>query len=153
MISLDLQKTDSLDCKKPMSRIWNINCLLGDNNKITVDVFAKATNSFTYVLPSTCCPKRNIENLPKGVTLHLRRICDTDEKFDVRSSEYQKYFIARNHRPTLIKKQFDFVKNISRSAARQPKTMTVSKSLRLVTTIQYNPVLTLPCLIVGGSPA
>ena len=41
---------------------------------------------------------------------------------------------------SLVKKQFDFVKNISQSAARQPKTMTVTKSLGLVT--QYNPILT-----------
>ena len=44
---------------------------LGDNNKISVDVFAKATHSFTYVLPSTCNPKRNVENVPQGVALIL----------------------------------------------------------------------------------
>ena len=109
-------------------------------NIIRVDVFSKPTNSFTYVLPSTCYPKRNIENVPKGVALRLRRICDTDEKFDIRSAEYQKYLIARDYRPSLVKKQFESVKNISRSTARQPKTMTASKSLGLVT--QYNPILT-----------
>ena len=42
------------------------------NVKISVDVFSKPTNSFTYVLPSTCCPNRNIRNVPKGITLRLR---------------------------------------------------------------------------------
>ena len=48
---------------------------------MTVDIFAKASNSFTCVLPSTCCPKSSIENVPQGVALWLRRICDSDDKF------------------------------------------------------------------------
>ena len=36
--------------------------------RILVDIFAKATNSFTYVFPSTCFPKISIENVPKGTT-------------------------------------------------------------------------------------
>ena len=45
------------------------------NGKISVDVFSKQTNSFTYVLPSTCYPNRNIKNVPKGIALRLRRVC------------------------------------------------------------------------------
>ena len=37
-----------------------------EHKRILVDIFAKATNSFTYVFPSTCFPKISIENLPKG---------------------------------------------------------------------------------------
>ena len=48
--------------------------------KISVDVFSKTTDSFTYVLPNTCFPKNNIENIPKGAALRLRRICDSDKK-------------------------------------------------------------------------
>ena len=61
---------------------------------ISVDIFAKATNSFTYVLPSSCFPKNSIENVPKGVALRLRRICDPDDKFEERSVQYQKYLVA-----------------------------------------------------------
>ena len=59
---------------------------------ISVGTFFKATNSFTYVLPSTCFPKTNTENIPKGVALRLRRICDSDSKFGKNSAEYQKIF-------------------------------------------------------------
>ena len=31
--------------------------------RISVEIFAKATNSFTYVLPSTCFPKNSFENV------------------------------------------------------------------------------------------
>ena len=50
--------------------------------QISVDAFAKDTDSFIYVLPSTCFPKNNIENILKGVALRLRRICDSDVKFE-----------------------------------------------------------------------
>ena len=64
------------------------------SKKVSVDAFSKASNSFTYVLPNTCFPKSNIENISKGVALCLRKICDSDNKFEKRSKEYQNYFIA-----------------------------------------------------------
>ena len=67
------------------------------DDKISVDVFSKLTNSITYVLPSTCSPNRNIKNILKGIALGLRRISDSDEKYDERSKEYQKYLIARDY--------------------------------------------------------
>ena len=91
------------------------------SNNICVDIYAKPTNSFTYVLPSTCYPGKNIEKVPEGVALRLRRICDTDEKFDNRSIEYQKYLIARDYKPHLVKKQFLKTRNISRDVVRQPR--------------------------------
>ena len=51
-------------------------------NKITVDVYSKPTNSFTYVDPKTCYPSRNINKIPEGVALRLRGICDSDEKYE-----------------------------------------------------------------------
>ena len=60
-----------------------IKCVDG---KLSVDVFAKPTNSFTCVNPSTCYPCKSINNIPRGITLRLRRICDTDEKFEFRAN-------------------------------------------------------------------
>ena len=91
------------------------------NGKISADVFSKATNSFTYVLSSTCYPNRNIKNVPKGIALRLRRICDSDEKYAERSEEYQKYVIARDSQPGSVKRQFEEFKKLSRSEARRPK--------------------------------
>ena len=107
---------------------------------ISVDIFSKATNSFTYVLPSTCFPKTNIENIPKCVALRLRRICDSYSKFEKRSTEYQKYLIARDYKPSKVKKQFSDVRNISREEARRSKTKgNFSTTCNLIT--QYNPML------------
>ena len=51
----------------------------------------KTTNSFTFVQPSTCYPRKSINNVPRGIALRLRRICDTDEKFESRANEYKQY--------------------------------------------------------------
>ena len=48
------------------------------SKQILVDVFSKPTNSFTYVMPSTCLLRRNIKKTSEGVALRLRRVCDTD---------------------------------------------------------------------------
>ena len=75
-----------------------------ESKRISVDVFAKNTDSFTYVLPSTCFPKNNTENIHKGVALRLRRICDSDEKFEKHRAEYQNYLTARDYKPGKVKK-------------------------------------------------
>ena len=69
-------------------------------------MYAKPTNSFTYVLPSTCYPLKSINKVPKGIALILRRICDSDEKFDIRSSEYQNHPIVGDYDRNLVKNSF-----------------------------------------------
>ena len=107
--------------------------------KIIVDVYSKPTNSFTYVTPSTCYPRKNIENVPVGVALRLRRICDSNEKFEKRSQEYQNYLIARDYKPYKVQKQFSRVKAITREEARRPRTTNEYKAFPLIT--EYNPLL------------
>ena len=107
--------------------------------RILVDIFAKATNSFTYVLPSTSFPKKNIENVPEDVALRLRRVCYSDDKFEEWCVQYQKYLVVI-YKPSKVKKQFSNVKNISSEEARRPKiNNNFSASCSLIT--QYNPLL------------
>ena len=37
------------------------------SSNIAVDVFAKPTNSFTYVLPSISYPRKSLNNMPRGI--------------------------------------------------------------------------------------
>ena len=109
-------------------------------NKITVDVYSKPTNSFTYVDPKTCYPSRNINKIPEVIALRLRRICDSDEKYEKRSNEYQNYLIARNYSPSLVVKQFQKVSQISRDNARKPRSNVLgTNSVKFLTS--YNPIL------------
>ena len=111
-----------------------------EGGKISVDVYSKPTNSFTYVLPSTCYPKRSINNVPRGIALRLKRICDSEEKFAARSNEYKNYLIARDYNPKLVEKHFKDISTISRSEARKarPKQQIGNKVMFITT---YNPCL------------
>ena len=109
------------------------------NSKIAVDGFAKPTNSFKYVLPTSCYPRKSINNIPRGIALRLRRICDTDEKFNSRSIEYKNYLIARDYKPSIVNKHFAHVLTLSRQQARQKSTnwkSQVSKNVKLI--MKYN---------------
>ena len=66
-----------------------------NEDKIRVDVFAKST--YSYTTPKTYYPKNDIFNIPRGIALRIRRICDDDETFKQRSSGYQNYLTARDH--------------------------------------------------------
>ena len=87
----------------------------------SVDVYSEPTNSFKYVVPSTCYPYKNIKSIPKSIALGLQQIFDADEKNNQRSSEYQKYLVRREYNPTLVKKQFEEVGKMTRTQARASK--------------------------------
>ena len=78
--------------------------IVKESKEISVDMFAKHTDSFTYVLPSTCFPKNNTKSIPKGVALGLGRISDSDQKFEKHSAEYQNYLITWDYKPGKVKK-------------------------------------------------
>ena len=72
----------------------------------------------------------------------MRRICDTDEKFNSRSIEYKNYLIARDYKPSIVNKHFAHVSTLSRQQARQKSTnrkSQVSKNVKLI--MKYNPRL------------
>lgn len=71
---------------------------------ISVEMFCKAVNTFMCVLPSSCLKKNNIENISKGIAIRLRRIFYSGGKFDKCKSEYQKYSIARDNKPSKMRK-------------------------------------------------
>ena len=112
-----------------------------DTCRIEVDVYAKPTNSFTYVIPTTCYPKNNIDNIPYGIFLRLRRICDTDTKYNVRAEEYSNYLIARDYNPTIVNKHMNSAKQLSRTVARQPKHKSTSSITKHAFITTYNPKL------------
>ena len=113
-----------------------------ENSKIEVEKFDKPTNSFTYVLPTSCYPRKSLNNISHGIALRLRRICDTDEKFNSRSIESKNYLIAGDYKPSIFNKDFVHFLTLSRQQARQKSTnwkSQASKSVKLI--MKYNPRL------------
>ena len=113
-----------------------------ENGKIAVDDFAKPTNSWTYVLPTSCYFRKTLNNIPHGIALRLRRIFDTDEKINSRAIEFKNSLIARNCKPSIVKKRFSHVLSLSKEQAKLKSTSRksqVSKSVKLKK--KYNPRL------------
>ena len=90
-----------------------------EDDKITVDVYCKPITSFKYVLPTTCYPRKIINNIPHDTALRLRQICDSDGKFKHQSEEYKNYLITRDYHPELVDKHFKKVERTSRHNARK----------------------------------
>ena len=89
----------------------------------------------------SCYCRKSINNIPCDIALRLRRICDTDEKFNSRSIEYKNYLIAREYKPSIVK-YFANVSTLSRLQARQKFTnqkSQVSKNVKLI--MKYDPRL------------
>ena len=101
--------TTSVGNNNSILEFLDLSLFINEDNKICVDVYAIPTKSFTYVLPSTCFPQKSINKVLKGIPLRLRRMYDSDEKFDIRRSKYQNYLIARDYNPTLVKKTVSLI--------------------------------------------
>ena len=67
----NIKFTMSIANNNSVSEFLDLSLHINEHNKICVDVYAKPTNSFTYVLPSTCYPKKSINKVPKGIALRL----------------------------------------------------------------------------------
>ena len=91
------------------------------------------------MLPTNCYPRKSLNNISRDITLRLRRICDTDEKFNSRSTEYNNYCIARDYKPSIVNKHFVHVSILSVQQAGQKSAnqkSQVSKNVKLV--MKYN---------------
>ena len=93
-----------------------------ENSKIAVNAFSTPTNSFTYVLPTSFYPRKSLNNIPHGIALRLRHICDTYGKFNSRPVEYKNYLIATEYKPSIVSKHFAHISTLSNQQTRKKST-------------------------------
>jgi hypothetical protein len=74
----------------------------------------KTHDNHLYLQRKSAHPDHCIKAIPFGIATRLRRNCSTEEDFDKRSSEYQKYLTRRRYHPNNVHKQFTKAKSISR---------------------------------------
>ena len=87
-----------------------------------MDIHSKPTNSFTYILPITYYPRKSKNNILHSIARRLRRIYDSDDKFNYHTEEYKNYLRARGYHPGLVGKQFQKVEMTTRHNARKKNT-------------------------------
>ena len=61
-------------------------------------------------------------------------VCDPNEKYK-RFEDYYKYLISKNYQPVYVRKQFDDVRNLSRSEVQTPKLKSNEVRVLLLLTI------------------
>ena len=45
--------------------------------------------------------------------MNIYSICDSDEKFTVRSNEYKNYLIAKDYKPKIVEKHFSEISKLT----------------------------------------
>ena len=77
-----------------------------------------------YVLLCTCFPQKSIENVPKVVALRLRRVRDSDDKFEKCNFHYQKYLFVGDFKTIKVKEQFSDARTFQERKLEDLKTAT-----------------------------
>ena len=93
------------------------------------------------MLPTSCYPRKCLNNIPHGIALSLRHITILMKNFNSRSIEYKNYFINRDYKSSIVKKHFSHVSTLSRQARQKSSSRKsqVSKSVKLI--MKYDPRL------------
>ena len=107
------------------------------NQKLVTAVYSKPTDSHLYLHKQSCHNKSSIDGIQKGVALRLQRICSSNEEYDKKSSEYERYPVDRGHDVKKVKKTFTNIKQLNRSDARRKSVK--NKHKRIVFSTKYNP--------------
>ena len=82
---------------------------------------------------------RRKKAIPFSLALRLRRICSTDETFNLRAAQLTTYLLKRGYKRNFVTKQIQRAANIPRTIALQTKD--VNKPTRVPFTTNFNPSL------------
>ena len=88
-----------------------------ENGKLVTDLYKKSTAVYQYLLPSSCHPGHITKNIIYSLAYRLRRICSTDEKFELRLSELKADLLSRQYHLKFIDEAFGRARSVLRSEA------------------------------------
>lgn len=122
------RSVDFLDCN-----IW-----INEKNKLETDLFVKATDCITFLMPSSCHPGHICKNIPYSLAYRLKRICSSCTNFVIRLKELETNLLSRGYSKKIIKNAFDKLKNVSREQALQKVTRN-NQNDRIMFSVKYDP--------------
>ena len=88
------------------------------DNMLQTTVYSKPTDSHLYLHATSCHNRATVNGIPKGVALRLRRLCSTDQEYDIQSEQYQRHLELRGYKRDLVEKAFNDNRKKSRENAR-----------------------------------
>ena len=109
------------------------------NSHIQTDLHTKPTDKQQYLLKTSCHPNHTKKVIPFSLFLRIRRICSTDTFFDQRSRELIEYLTKRGYSRTLLQRDANRVRSISRHATLQPQEQKSPKTDRTPFVTSFNP--------------
>ena len=82
---------------------------------IQTDLYTKPNTKCQYLLPSSNHPSHVTKNIPYSLAFRLRRICSTEERFNIRLGELRDLLLERGYRRRVIEAAFEKVKQLERA--------------------------------------
>ena len=70
-----------------------------------------------YVLPSSCHPPHQHQNIPFSLALRINRVCSLSEYRETRFKELREYLINRDYQPGMVDGAIRKARNIPRYIA------------------------------------
>ena len=117
----------------------DVNVSLTNDGNISTDLYTKPTDKHQHLLYSSCHPLHTKNAIPFSLALRLRRICSTDETFNIRTAQLTTYLLKRGYKRNFVTKQIQRAANIPRRLALQTKDMNKPTRVPFITT--FNPSL------------
>ena len=93
-----------------------------------------------YLLPSSCHPPHQHQNIPLSLALRINRVCSLSEDRETRFQELREYLINRNHQPGIVDGAIRKARDIPRNIALR-KMVKPPHSKRPVSVVSWDPRL------------
>ena len=110
--------------------------------QIILDLYRKPTDRNKYLLPDSCHPYSNIENIPLSLAIRITRICSEIETRDMRYSELKEMLLQRKYPLGIVNAAIEKARNIPRAvASRRVERDNLQTSRRPVFVVSWDPRL------------
>ena len=108
--------TIKFDYKYSYESIEFLDTLVFKNNRnsLSTKLYSKPTDRPTYTHVTSYHPKSQIQNIPYGLALRVKRICAEDDDFKAGLSKLKKDFQTRGYKESILEEHFAKVSTIDR---------------------------------------
>ncbi|XP_073435710.1 uncharacterized protein [Dendrobates tinctorius] len=122
--NVSTEKIEFLDLQLSVDQKGNIHSI----------IFRKKTSTNSVLHARSAHPKHTIRAIPKGQFIRARRICDTDEEFEVQAKDITSRFLNREYNHSDIDRGYQQVKNMDHNTLLQGRQLRKEDSrLRIIT--------------------
>ena len=108
---------DHCECE-PLSSVpfLDTSCSI-KKGRIILDLYRKPTDRNKYLLPDSCHPYSNIENIPVSLAIRILRICTEPDTREICFSELKEMLLDRNYPEGIINAAINKARAIPRHIA------------------------------------